>query len=182
MRPQTARVELDPVALDRGAAIRPRGRACRAQCTSRPARAEHALEALRAVDRPRVDDGAAACEQRCLHPGRGSEADLDRLAVRSERPARAARAQQRHRDRVVALGVRQAKQPRRRDRRTDRPAHGRGVPAGVVQRRVARSGDRRHRLEPGRVGIERRLQRQAELCGEHQCRRRARRADVRDPV
>ena len=147
-----------------------------------PARARHRLESHRSVDRPRVDGGARPGQQRRLHAGGRRQPNLDRLAVGAERPARPPGAERPEREGMLPLLRCQPQQPRRGHRRTDRGADGGRVPPRLVQRRVTCRCERGHGFEPLRVGVQRLAEREPELRGHHQRRRRARRTDVSDAV
>ena len=74
MRAKTARVELDPVALDRGSPVF-------VGAVGRPRGPDHPLESVLTVDRTPIHDGARPGKERALNPSRRREAHLDRLAV-----------------------------------------------------------------------------------------------------
>ena len=67
-----------------------------------------------------------------------------------------------------------------RDRRADPAADGGRVPAAVVERRMARAGERAHRLEPARVGGEHVADGRAGRGADRDRRGRDRRAEVGD--
>ncbi len=105
--PEAARVQLDPVALDRTAWDQ---RTCRPRPFA--ARRRRTLPRTRAgpCNRPRIHAGSSTRKQRRLHAGGGRQADLNRLAVRAKRTPRPASAQQRKRNGVLALCRRQLEQ------------------------------------------------------------------------
>ena len=145
VRHQAARVGLDPVVTDRGPAVRRRPRppvgGLEAASRRRPAK--------------RVRPGRR--QPRRLQPGGRGEPDLERLAVRSERGLQPARAQQRRCRRRRAPDP--AREPSRRAAATAAPAAPHtdvGMPAALVQRRMARARKRRGGLEAGRIRVQRR--------------------------
>lgn len=97
-------------------------------------------------------------------------------------PRASPRPQERHRHGHLALFGAESEQAGGRHRGADRPAHSRGVPPPVVERRVAGGGDGGRDLVALGVGVERVLQRQPEVPGDHERRRRDGRADMGDTV
>ena len=159
---EAARICLDPV-LDHGRlAVGP------VEQVGRPARAERLLEAGHDLGA-----GAGACgrELRGGRPGRRRLPNLERLAVRAERPLEAARAQESEaHGRLGGLAV-ELEQPRRGHGRAGYPADGRGVPAALADRRVVGGAEPARRLEPGGVRRERLADAGLALRAKEQCDR-----------
>ena len=186
MGPQAAGMELDPVALDRRRRARMGQRLDRRRLAvraGRPGGAEDGGEPDRAVERTRVDAGSSAGQNRTLHAGGSPPARPGWPCRRSQTPRASrppARAPPRRPSRAVRRSARTAVRspPRRRSARTP--------PRGASHRHRA-TGDWRRRLQPSPHSPRRRRralrsQRQPEVRGEHECRRRGGRADVGDAV
>ena len=146
------------------------------------ARGERVREAGRpGRDALRIDDGAGLGEPRGVDAGGRRHPDLQGLAVGAERGAQPAGAQQRERRRRPLALVVEAEQARGGDRGAHRPADRGRVPPAVVERGVRGARQRAHRLEAGRVGVDRLAGGGAAVRGDDERCGGDRRAEVGDP-